>query len=160
MSRSPLNQSESQSQSPSLSSIPDSIEPVIGWRVWIVGATDLALYSSYYPNKSGAWKGKMFAAMTSEIGLDAGFHAFKSKLSASNWGEVHCKQEAWMTAYSGKEKEVYQRLLLPDQTVRYSVYDYRIGQVVLWGNIVEYEDGYRAEFAMRRDEWERVENFT
>jgi len=55
---------------------------------------------------------------------------------------------------------VYQEMPPPAPPNRYCSYDYRVGQVVLWGDIVEHEDGYRAEFAMRRDEWERVENFT
>ena len=152
------SQRECQSPSLSQSSVPDSIDPVVAWRVWIVGATDFALYSSYYPYKSGAWKGKMFASMANDADLDVGFHAFKSKPDALRWGGVHCRRGSLMTPNKGEEK-VYQRQPRPNDGF-YEVYDYRVGQVVLWGNIVEHEDGYRAEFAMRRDEWERTESFT
>jgi len=155
MSRSQLNQSEYQSPSPSLSSIPDSIEPVVAWRAWIVGAADLALYSCYYPNYSGPWRGKKTAK--AGRGLDYGFHAFKEKEDALSWGKCHWEgKKNWVILFNNYNG-VYQKTL---GSSFFNAYDYRVGQVVLWGDIVEYEDGYRAEFAMRRDEWERVENFT
>ncbi|KKM65965.1 hypothetical protein LCGC14_1485970 [marine sediment metagenome] len=149
MLNSQLNQNECQNPSQSQSNIPDSIVPVIAWKVWVVGASDLALYSCYYP-EGGPWTGKRTADGASRVGRS--FHAFKKLEEVSKWARAHCGPSACRHAWA------YPPGVFLEKSPH--VRDYRIGQVVLWGHIVEYEDGYLAEFAMRRDEWERTENFT
>lgn len=111
-------------------------EPVVGWRAWAVAETPLGpeLRSVVYPHlwlprralKTVCEPGGCLAARWSGQPHSCGIHAFKSRADAFDFPAT------W-------ESRRFERGIYPEH--------YLIGQVSLWGRVVEHERGYRGAIA-------------
>jgi len=101
-------------------SIPDYISPIIGWRVW-----------RWYAGGLRSLNGKPWSPG----------QPLAAKCGAGNAHEAHEPPQADCTCgvYASKSREHLRQIRLD----RYGV----LGEVDLWGTVVEHELGWRAQFA-------------
>lgn len=104
--------------------IPDKVTPVLGWRQWSLDRYDRLRSPIYAPR---AWMPQMrLEAVCANSALPRGTHVAPNE-------ECRCGVYANNTA----EQCV---ILMPSENAL-------VGQVALWGKVVEHEDGFRAQYA-------------
>jgi len=116
---------------------PDGIEPIIAWRAWRVG-TPTYLAST---NNNTRWVlGDMTAECIKSVRMYIGFHdgpAPSSECPDPGCGIYAVRQLEDLIDQPGVPRV---RELVNRQ-------NYVVGQVALWGKIIEHERGYRAQYA-------------
>jgi hypothetical protein len=119
---------------------PDLVEPIVGWRIWrFAEGHDTSLHSL---SRRGAWLPRRAAAAIC-FALPANHTEARSHL-APEYG-CNCGLWAWREESDARRylKSLIRLPLMHSAPVMNPV----LGQVALWGNVVEHERGYRAAFA-------------
>lgn len=120
---------------PSLHSVPDAIEPVVGWRTWRITRTDEGLRLApvaWYLNGS-CWPARERFEASCRRGFRSA-HDAPHRLCACG---IH----------AAKEVKGARPFINPSGAMGLNVVWLGIGRVYLWGKIIEHTDGYRAQYA-------------
>lgn len=125
--------------------VPDTIEPFIGWRVWNVrGGNRLTLESLYY---SHHWApGRAARAQCEETfawGHAFGGHSHRAPADGCKCGMYAAKTLEWAAEYLPEKLRHFTPEPIPTSPKTRMVF----GRVALWGEVIEYEHGYRGEYA-------------
>ncbi len=128
---------------------PDLIEPVVGWRTWIVEGGDVPLLRSPQRETQVWAPGRAFSAVCLAV-------PNLTKPEGRGWRRSHLPpiESCTCGVYATKSKEPSYASATNIKPVPWvaalGVRSLVYGQVALWGTVVEHQDGYRGEYAYPR----------